>query len=135
MSESLVIFPDVERLVVEHLTNRPELAGVLVDNRTPPGFDGTQKAVFVSRAGGAWVEDLHLDQPLIDLEVYGPDKPAAHTLATATRTALLTVRGTTYGGAYVAEAVEVDGPRWLPDYRHAAASRYLSTARLSIRPA
>ena len=54
MNEPLVIFPDVERLVVDHLKNRPELADVLVDNRTPPGFDGTQKAVLISRAGGAW---------------------------------------------------------------------------------
>ena len=46
------------------------------------------------------MEDLHLDEPLIDLEVYGPDKPTAHTLATATRTALFTVRGTTYGTAW-----------------------------------
>lgn len=135
MTEPVVIFPDVERLVVDHLKNRPELAGVLVDNRTPPGFDGTQRTVLVSRSGGAWVEDLHLDRPLVDLEVYGPDKPAAHTLATAVRTALLAVRGTTYGAAVVTDVAEADGPRWLPDYNHAAASRYLSTARLSIRPA
>ncbi|WP_413811990.1 hypothetical protein [Streptomyces sp. OE57] len=135
MTEPLVIFPDVERLVVEHLKNRPELAGVLVDNRTPPDFDGTRKAVLVSRAGGVWVEDIHLDQPLVDLEVYGPDKPTAHTVATAARTALFTVRGTTFGTACVTDVSEVDGPRWLPDYLHAAASRYVSTARLSIRPA
>lgn len=134
MTEPPVVFPDVERLVVDHLKNRPELAGVLVDNRVPPGFDGTQKAVLVSRSGGAWVEDLRLDRPLVDLEVYGPDKPTAHALATAARTALLTVRGTAYGTAYVTDVAEADGPRWLPDWNHAAASRYLSTTRLSIRP-
>jgi hypothetical protein len=129
MTAPIVVFPDVERLVVEHLRNRSELAGVLVDNRTPAGFDGTQRAVLVSRAGGAWVEDLHLDLPLVDLEVYGPDKPAAHALATAVRGALLSVRGTTFGTAVVTDAVEADGPRWLPDYNHGAASRYQSTVR------
>ncbi|MFK4070332.1 hypothetical protein [Streptomyces sp. NPDC029674] len=135
MSDPPIVFPDVERLVVDHLKSRPELGGVIVDNRTPAGFDGTQKVVLVSRAGGAWVDDQHLDQPLIDLEVYGPDKPTAHTVATAARTALLTVRGTTYGGARVTDVAEADGPRWLPDYNRQAASRYLSTTRLSIRPA
>ncbi|MGW0535640.1 hypothetical protein [Streptomyces sp. NPDC003032] len=135
MSDPPIMFPDVERLVVDYLKSRPELAGVIVDNRTPQGFDGTQKAVLVSRAGGVWVDDQRLDQPLIDLEVYGPDKPTAHTVATAARTALLTVRNTTYGSAYVTDAVEADGPRWLPDYNRQAASRYLSTTRLSIRPA
>lgn len=130
-----IVFPDVEQLVVDYLRNRPELAGILVDNRTPAGFDGTQRAVLVSRAGGVWVEDLQLDQPLVDLEVYGPDKPAAHSLANAARGALLSMRGATIGSAVVTDAVEADGPRWLPDYNHGAASRYRSTTRLSLRTA
>jgi hypothetical protein len=125
----------VERLVVDHLRNRPELTGVVVDNRPPAGFDGTQQAVLVSRVGGAWVDDLHLDQPLVDLEVYGPDKTTAHTVALTARAALLAATGTVYGGASVTEVAEADGPRWLPDYNRPAANRYLSTVRLSIRPA
>ncbi|MFI8267680.1 hypothetical protein [Streptomyces rubiginosohelvolus] len=132
---SPLAFPDAERLVVDHLKNRPELAGAVVDNRPPPGFDGTQKAVLVSRVGGAWVDDLHLDQPLIDLEVYGPDKTAAHTVALAARAAVLTLTGTTYGGAAVTDVAEADGPRWLPDYHRPAGNRYLSTVRVSVRPA
>lgn len=132
---SPLAFPDAERLVVDHLKNRAELAGVVVDNRPPAGFDGTQKAVLVSRVGGAWVDDLHLDQPLIDVEVYGPDKTAAHTVALTARAALLDATGTVYGGAAVTEVAEADGPRWLPDYNRPNGNRYLSTVRLSIRPA
>ncbi|MFF3767238.1 hypothetical protein ACFYYR_24530 [Streptomyces sp. NPDC001922] len=135
MSDALIAFPDVERLVVDHLKDRAELAGVTVDNRPPAGFNGTQKAVLVSRTGGAWVDDQHLDQPLVDLEVYGPDKTAAHGVALAARAALLQARGTTYGGAYVTDVVEADGPRWLPDYNRPAGNRYLSTVRLLIRTA
>ncbi|MEV4439682.1 hypothetical protein AB0K09_11785 [Streptomyces sp. NPDC049577] len=134
MSDALLAFPDVERLVVDHLKNRAELAGVLVDNRPPGGFDGTQKAVLVSRSGGAWIDDRHLDQPLVDLEVYGPDKTTAHGVALAARAALLQVRDTSYGTAYVTDVAEEDGPRWLPDYNRPAGNRYLSTVRLSIRP-
>jgi hypothetical protein len=133
VAASSIVFPDVEQLVVDYLRNRTELAGVLVDNRTPAGFDGTQRAVLVSRAGGVWVEDLHLDQALMDLEVYGPDKPAAHALANIARSALLSVRGATVGSTLVTDAVEADGPRWLPDYNHGAANRYRSTTRLSLR--
>ena len=134
MTNPPIPFPDVELLIVGYLRSRPELTGVLVDNRTPDGFDGTQKAVLVSRAGGVWIEDLHLDRPLVDLEVYGPDKPTAHTVATAARVAMHTIRGTTFGTAVVSDVAETDGPRWLPDYNHGGASRYLSTTRLSIRP-
>ncbi|MFG2138025.1 hypothetical protein [Streptomyces sp. NPDC048650] len=135
MSDDLIVFPDVERLVVDHLKNRAELAGAVVDNRPPAGFDGTQRAVLVSRTGGAWVDDLGLDRPLVDVEVYGPDKTAAHGLALAARAALLQARGTSYGTAHVTDVVEADGPRWLPDYNHPAGNRYLSTMRLLIRTA
>ncbi|MEU9332006.1 hypothetical protein AB0D49_02450 [Streptomyces sp. NPDC048290] len=135
MAEPTVTFPDVERLVVDFLTDRTELAAATVDNVPPAGFDGTQPVVLVSRAGGAWIDDQHLDQPLVDFEVYGPDKTAAHTLALTVRSALLGLRGTAYGTAIVTEVVEADGPRWLPDWNRAAASRYWATVRLHIRPA
>ncbi len=135
MSEPYINFPDVERLVVDLLKDRTELAGVVVDVQPPAGFDGTQRAVLVSRVGGAWAEDPRLDNPLVDLEVYGPDKPAAHTVSLVARALMLQLRGVVYGAATVLDVVEEDGPRWLPDYRHATASRYVSTTRLVVRPA
>ncbi|MBZ4320610.1 hypothetical protein [Streptomyces huiliensis] len=133
--EAPISFPDVERLIVDHLRFRSELAGVVVDNRPPAAFDGTQKAVLVSRTGGAWVDDLHLDQPLVELEVYGPDKTAAHTLSLLVRTALLQLRGTAYGTAVVTDVVETEAVRWFPDYNRPAANRYRTTVWLSLRPA
>ncbi|MFE4334260.1 hypothetical protein ACFRQM_34070 [Streptomyces sp. NPDC056831] len=132
---SILSFPDVERLVVDFLKDRTELAGTVVDNRPPAGFDGTQKAVLVSRVGGAWVDDLHVDQPLVDLEVYGPDKATAHGIALAARACVLELIGTAYGTAVVTDVKEADGPRWLPDYNRPAGNRYLATVRLSVRPA
>jgi hypothetical protein len=130
-----IVFPDVERLVVDSIKDRAELAGIVVDNKPPPGFNGTQKVVLVSRAGGAWIDDQYLDQPLIDLECYGPDKTTAHGVSLRARAAVLALRGAGYGGAQVVDVAEMDGPRWLPDYHHAAASRYLATVRLLVRPA
>ncbi|KOG89514.1 hypothetical protein [Streptomyces varsoviensis] len=134
MTESPLAFPDVERLIVDVLKDRPELAGAVVDNRPPSGFDGTQKAVLVSRTGGAWVDDLHLDQPIVELESYGPDKTAAHTLSLSARTALFQLRGSAYGGAVVTDVVEEEAARWLPDYNRPAGNRYLTRARLFLRP-
>lgn len=135
MADPTVTFPDVEQLVVDFLTDRTELASATVDNVPPSGFDGTQQVVLVSRAGGAWIDDQHLDQPLVDFEVYGPDKTTAHTLALKVRSALLALRGTTYGTARVSDVVEADGPRWLPDWNRSAANRYYSTVRLHIHAA
>ncbi|MEI7034162.1 hypothetical protein [Streptomyces pratensis] len=127
-------FPDVEAIVVELLSDRPDLADVVVAETPPPGFDGTQQAVIVSRRGGAWIDDLHLDQPLIELEAYGPDKATAHRLANAARAELLSATGRTYGTSLViTDVVEADGPRWLPEYLHPAANRYVCVLRVSLR--
>ncbi|MCS0637208.1 hypothetical protein NX801_16370 [Streptomyces sp. LP05-1] len=125
-------FPDVEALVVDALKAEPALAGATVAAAAPPGFDGTQRAVLVNRRGGAWTGDLHVDMPLIELEVYGPDKTGAHTLANAARRALLAAIGTRWGTNLVADAEEQDGPRWLPDYLYRAANRYVCVIRLSL---
>ncbi|WP_420034361.1 hypothetical protein ACN2WE_19185 [Streptomyces sp. cg28] len=132
---SVLTFPDVERLVVDFLKNRAELAGTTVDNRPPSGFDGTQRVVLVSRTGGTWIDDLYLDHPVVDLEAYAADKTVAHTIALAARACVHELAGTAYGTAFVTDVTEVEGPRWLPDYNRPAASRYLTRLQLSIRPA
>ncbi|WP_175409949.1 hypothetical protein [Streptomyces sp. TRM64462] len=133
MSSPPSTFPDVEAIVVDLLSDRAELADAIVDETPPAGFDGTAKAVIVSRRGGAWIDDLHLDQPLIELECYGPDKPTAHLLANAARAELLAATGTVYGTTTITDVSEADGPRWLPDYVYTAANRYLCVLRLSLR--
>ncbi|MEU0298812.1 hypothetical protein ABZ252_04965 [Streptomyces sp. NPDC006175] len=134
MSSPPSTFPDVEAIVVELLSDRPDLAEAVVDETPPAGFDGTQPAVIVSRRGGAWIDDLHLDQPLIELEAYGPDKVTAHRLANAARAELLSAVGRTYGtNVVITDVVEADGPRWLPEYLYPAANRYLTVLRVSLR--
>ncbi|MFE9820261.1 hypothetical protein [Streptomyces sp. NBC_00236] len=134
MSSPPSTFPDVEAIVVELLSDRPDLADAVVDETPPPGFDGTQPAVIVSRRGGAWIDDLHLDRPLIELEAYGPDKVTAHRLANAARAELLSAVGRTYGtNVVITDVVEADGPRWLPEYLYPAANRYLTVMRVSLR--
>ncbi|WP_435974541.1 hypothetical protein [Streptomyces sp. Qhu_M48] len=126
-------FPDVEKLVVDVLKADPALAGATIAVNAPAGFDGTQSAVLVNRRGGAWIGDLHVDMPLIEFEVYGPTKNAAHVLANGARRALLATIGKQIGaGNVVHDVEEQDGPRWLPDYLYRGANRYLCVIRLSL---
>ncbi|MFF0472200.1 hypothetical protein [Streptomyces sp. NPDC004284] len=125
-------FPDVEKLVVDVLKADPALAGVTVAAQAPAGFDGTQSTVLVNRRGGAWIGDLHVDKPLIEFEVYGPSKTAAHVLANAARKALLATLGKQLGANFVSDVEEQDGPRWMPDYLYRGANRYLCVIQLSL---
>ncbi|MFF9912270.1 hypothetical protein [Streptomyces sp. NPDC013457] len=125
-------FPDVEKLVVDVLKADPALAGATIAVQAPAGFDGTQSTVLVNRRGGAWIGDLHIDKPLIEFEVYGPTKNAAHVLANAARRALLAKMGKRIGVNLVQDVEEMDGPRWLPDYVYRGANRYLCVIQLSL---
>ncbi|WP_037680440.1 hypothetical protein [Streptomyces griseus] len=125
-------FPDVEALVVDILEADSALSTALVRVDAPDGFDGRTAAVLVNRRGGAWIGELHVDQPLIELEVYGPTKEAAHTLANAARRALLAAAGNRYGRNQITEVEEQDGPRWLPDYLYAAANRYVCVLKVFL---
>jgi hypothetical protein len=125
-------FPDVEALVVDILEADSALSTALVTVEPPDGFDGTTAAVLVNRRGGAWVGELHVDQPLIELEVYGPTKQAAHVLANSARRALMAAAGNTYGTNLVTEVEEQDGPRWLPDYLYRAANRYVVVLKVFL---
>lgn len=123
-------FPDVEAMVVDVLKADPGLAGATVAVHPPAGFDGTQPVVLVNRRGGAWISDQHVDQPLMELECYGPDKTTALTLANAGRHALLAADGHTYGTSRVTEVLEQDGPHWLPDYVYSGANRYVALIKV-----
>ncbi|MFF8995873.1 hypothetical protein ACF09H_39285 [Streptomyces sp. NPDC014983] len=125
-------FPDVEALVVDILKQDPALATALVAVQPPSTFDGTTAAVLVNRRGGAWVGELHVDQPLIELEVYGPTKQDAHVLANEARRALLATADHQYGTNLITDVEEQDGPRWLPDYLYHAANRYVSVHKVHL---
>ena len=125
-------FPDVEALVVDILEADSALSTALVTVEPPESFDGTTAAVLVNRRGGAWVGELHVDQPLIELEVYGPTKQAAHVLANSARRALMAAAGHTYGTNLITEVEEQDGPRWLPDYLYRAANRYVVVLKVFL---
>ncbi|WP_406007280.1 hypothetical protein OG440_14740 [Streptomyces sp. NBC_00637] len=125
-------FPDVEALVVDILEADSALSTALVAVEPPANFDGTTAAVLVNRRGGAWIGELHVDQPLIELEVYGPTKQAAHVLANSARRALMAAAGNRYGTNLITEVEEQDGPRWLPDYLYRAANRYVTVLKVYL---
>ncbi|GAB7103768.1 hypothetical protein JCM4814A_20820 [Streptomyces phaeofaciens JCM 4814] len=125
-------FPDVEALVVDILEADSALSTALVTVDPPSDFNGTTAAVLVNRRGGAWIGELHVDQPLIELEVYGPTKQAAHVLANSARRALMAAAGNHYGTNLITEVEEQDGPRWLPDYLYSAANRYVVVLKVFL---
>ncbi len=128
-----LFFPDIENVIAIFLEARPELDGVAVGVGLPPNFDGTQRAVVVTRRGGAFLPDDGLDNALARIEIYGPGKSTAHVLAGVVRGVLLLLPQATHaGGVVVSEVEENQGPYWAPDRKRNDANRYVMRYRLVV---
>ncbi|MBB5852238.1 hypothetical protein ACFQ05_03045 [Amycolatopsis umgeniensis] len=132
-----LMFPNVENVVSGYLRGRPELVGVPVGSLPPPGFDGTQRAVVLTRLGGHFADDDLLDHAEVRIDSYGPDKPAAHALACVVRGVLPLITSVALADDVVLpDTTEIQGPCFSLDRRFTDAGRYLMKYRflLVIRP-
>jgi len=127
IAQEPLVFPDVEQAVAEFVRARPELSGVPVGTSVPPGFDGTQRAVVLTRLGGVYLDDDRLDNAEVRLDSYGPDKTAAHAVALAVRGVLPILSAS--GGTVFPDVTELQGPCFVLDRRHSDANRYVMRYR------
>ena len=128
-----LLFPDVEGVVARFLQDRRELAGIPVGSLPPPGFDGTQRAVVLTRLGGRFSDDDLLDHAELRVDSYGPDKVAAHALACSVRGVLpLITRVALADGVVLPDTTEIQGPCFSVDRRHSDAMRYLMKHRFAV---
>ncbi|MFD9890635.1 hypothetical protein ACFWY9_14920 [Amycolatopsis sp. NPDC059027] len=122
-------FPNVESVVAGFLQGRQELSGVPIGSVLPPGFNGTQRAVVLTRLGGVFVDDDQLDNAEVRIDSYGPDKIAAHALACVVRGVLPLLTRAALGASDLAE---IQGPCFSVDRRHSDANRYLMKYRFVL---
>jgi hypothetical protein len=129
-------FFNVERVLVSFLGPRPELVDVLVADRLPDDYNGSAPAVIVTRVGGEFSTDDHLDRAVVRVDTYGPDKLTALDLAGTVRGLVwLAPEAAHTGGAVVSDVAEDRGPSWLRDPGFPDANRYTTRYLLLIRVA
>ena len=130
MSE-VIVFPDVEALVVEGLSDALTARGrnAYVSTRTPNPRQPDM--VRVSRTGGAR-RDLVTDQPMVTVECWGEDGPAASELARLCRALVWSWGGSMVAGEWVRAVREVGGVVSFPD-PDTALPRYQFTVQLDTR--
>lgn len=128
-----LVFPNAESVVAGYLKSRQELAGVSIGSLPPPGFEGTQRAVVLTRLGGHFADDDLLDHAEVRIDCYGPDKPAAHSLTLAVRGVLPLITGVALADDVVLpDTTEIQGPCFSVDRRFSNADRYLMKYRFLL---
>lgn len=127
-------FFNVETVVVAFLRGRAELAGIPVAVALPADYDGTSPAIVVSRVGGEFSADDHLDRALVRIDTYSRDHAAALDLAGTVRGAVWLMPDVTHaGGVTVTDVAEFRGPSRLRDPAFATAHRYTTRYQVLIR--
>lgn len=131
MALPVVVFPDVEQLVIDYLAAR--LDGVHVGAELPQNLESALPVVAVSLLDAAESLDFVLEDAAVDVEVLAADKASASDLARLVAALMKALPGTSVPGAVV-YSVERQGFTWVPD-DVTELPRYVLTFELRVRPA
>lgn len=122
----VVIMPDAERVVVDHLNGiLTEPVSTTVPNPRPPVF------LVVRRVGGPRL-NLVADNAMLTVEAWAPGQTAAKALLALARGHIHAMRGMVVGGVPVYGITETGGPAFLPD-PDSTQPRYTMTLQVSMR--
>lgn len=131
---------DAEQLLIDHLLADADVAALVDTNvsaELPEDF-GPQARIQLFRIGGIPNPgDVpgHLDQPSLQLNIFGATKAEAFDVAAQAIRATLAAPAATHAGAVVTGARRVLGPTWSPDPgTNPPVARYIVGVVLSVHP-
>lgn len=108
------VLPDVEEMVIEHLTGHPLLAG-FAGLRVSTDLHADRPAVTVMRSGGTPADRRRLDNPTVDIHAWHDDRASAQRLVQTARAAVHDMEGRRYTVGAVTGVRDGTGPIWVPD--------------------
>lgn len=140
---SLELLPDAEKVFSAYLRSRTEITA-LVDNHVWTELPGLNKdtpewrfpAIRVVRIGGrpGLQRPLYIDEPLLQLDVWGGPKALAHEIAATARAVLAEAHLATHDSAVVV-TVDIGSLSYLPDQDLTPARpRYTFDATATLHP-
>lgn len=122
----MIVFPDAEGLLVDHLRDALSVpVSTKVPNPRPDTF------VRLSRVGGLR-RDFFTDSPMVVFEAWGATEVIAHDLGSEARSRVYALAGELLGETQVYAVREVGGLQAYPDPA-TESPRYQFTASLDLR--
>lgn len=127
----VIVFPDIEQLLVDWLTEHLPEYGYTVPVSTQIPDERPESFVTVPRVGGPR-RNLVVDSPTISCDSYAIRPKPALELAQVVRGIIHAAAGQVLGGYQVYRVTEFTGPGNLPDNR-SAHSRYTQAFSILVR--
>lgn len=131
MATPVPVFPDAESAVLYALVPRlPDIRFVTI----MPAGDPEGIVARVHRISGA-NRDIHVDRPIIDIDVFGLITETGNVSAAARQiqSGILSLMGTKVTNGVIQHAVTIAGPRPLPE-ANPKITHYGATYELQIHP-
>jgi hypothetical protein len=126
-----ILFPDVEALLVDHLTARYAALGESASVHTAVPNPRPERFTLVPRLGGV-ARNVVVDTPTIGVECWAATEAQALALCQLTRAIIRAMPGTVVGGVMFYSVGELAGPTKLRDPASDQA-RYIYTPTLTCR--
>lgn len=118
MPSPLSVMPDDELALIQYLRSVSEITALVPANRitTQLPAQATFPAITLTRAGGTAAQWQRIDEPAIQVDVWGPaDRHTCKQIALTVRAAILAIRNDVVSEATLVSGLEEVGPQWLPD--------------------
>lgn len=129
----VVQLPDIEVIVGLYLKDQLG-TDASVYTTLPATVSYAKPVVRINRIGGTWRIRNVLDEPTIDVDLWGKDAGALKTMTERVRAQLLALGGVMHLGAVITRATEVAGPLRRPE-DDPALYRFGFTVGLLVHPA
>lgn len=130
----MTVFGDAEAAVVAILQTDATLAGIDVATDLV-GHSSSDRWLRITRTGGIPTLWMRIDNPVIEIAAYAPDKATALDLAGTARAAVYAARGQYVGnGLALYDVMDTEGLTWSLDEQNPVQARYVFTLALVTKP-
>lgn len=111
------ILPDAELAVIQYLRARSEVTSLVPASRITTALpsSATYPYITVTRAGGNALQAWAIDQPSLQIDVWGGLKEDCYAVAAAIRACIVAIRNDQVSEATLVSGFEELGPQWMPD--------------------
>lgn len=132
MSAELLVFPDIEAVLVKHLRAKLTERGDTAHVSTIVPADRPDRLVKVARTGGPQ-RSMTMDAPQVTVQCWASGEVDAHDLASLAHAIVAAMpREESIEGAVIYHYIETSGPMFFPDLE-SQIPRYQFTGQLLVR--